>query len=425
MSEIGFRDSHALDHEDPLAYLRERFEIPKMPDGQDTIYLCSNSLGLMPRAVVSDIQQVLADWAQRGVQGHHSGVQPWLPYHHQFASPLATLVGANASEVVVMNTLTVNLHLMMTSFYRPHDARKKILIERGAFSSDRYAVMSQIACHGLRPADVLIEVAPRPGEDTLRRDDVIDVIERQGSTLALILLPGVQYLTGQCLDIRELTRAGHRHGAKVGWDLAHAVGNVPLSLHDDGPDFAVWCHYKYLCAGPGAVAGCFVHERHAEDTRLPRLAGWWGQEERHRFEMLPSFQPTAGADGWQLSNPPILSLAPLIASLDAFGAAGMSALRRKSLALTGFLRARLETRLGDRIQIVTPSDSAEHGCQLSLRIRSTPAGRRVQEALGSAGVIGDWREPDILRLAPAPLYNRFADIDRAVTILEHVLTPNE
>ena len=422
MTEPMARDARSLDHEDPLAHLRERFAIPRSRTGEALIYLCSNSLGLMPRAAPEDVQQLLADWAQYGVLGHHTGPQPWLTYHRQFAEPLATLVGAHADEVVAMNTLTVNLHLMMTSFYRPVGERHKVLIEHGAFSSDRYAVASQIRGHGLNPDTSLIEIAPRPGEDTLRTDDVIAAIERHGATLALVLLPGVQYLTGQRLDIRELTRAGHRQGARVGWDLAHAVGNVPLSLHDDGPDFAVWCHYKYLCGGPGAVAGCFVHERHANDHALPRLAGWWGQQARSRFDMPPSFSPTAGADGWQLSNPPVLALAPLISALAAFRAAGMPALREKSLALTSFLRARLDSALGTRLEIVTPRNPAEHGCQLSLRLRTVAPGRRVQEALTAAGVIGDWREPDILRLAPAPLYNRFAEVEQAVAILERVVS---
>ena len=320
-----------------------------------------------------------------------------------------------------MNSLTVNLHLLMVSFFRPSATRNRILIEQSAFPSDRYAVVSQLEFHGLPPAN-LIEVAPREGERTLRHEDLLDAIERHGDTLALVLLPGVQYLTGQTLDVRGLTAAARRAGAAVGWDLAHAIGNVPLSLHADDADFAVWCSYKYLNAGPGAVAGAFVHERHAHRTDLPRFAGWWGHDKAERFLFAPRFRPIPGAEGWQVSNPPILACAPLLASLELFERAGLAALRDKSLALTSVLRQLLETRLGAHLDILTPAPPAQHGSQLSLRLRRDPAAsRQCQASLGASGLVADWREPDVVRLAPVPLYNSFRDVYQAVAALEGAL----
>jgi kynureninase len=367
------------------------------------------------------VEQELADWRRLGVLGHHEGAHPWIGYHELLAPGLARLVGAAPHEVVAMNSLSVNLHLMMVSFFRPSATRNRILIEHSAFPSDRYAVASQLHFHGL-PSSHLVEVAPRPGERTLRHEDLLEAIERHGDSLALVLLPGVQYLTGQVLDVGSLTAAAQRAGAAVGWDLAHAIGNVPLALHADGADFAVWCSYKYLNAGPGAVGGCFVHERHAQQTDLPRFAGWWGHDKDERFLFAPQFRPIPGAEGWQVSNPPILASAPLLASLALFDAAGMTALRTKSLALTGLLRQLLESRLGADVEILTPASPREHGSQLSLRLRRDPAAaRRCQASLTASRLVADWREPDVVRLAPAPLYNSFADACRAVEALQAAL----
>jgi kynureninase len=317
-----------------------------------------------------------------------------------------------------MNTLTVNLHVLLASFYQPTHGRYRILMEQSAFPSDRYAVVSQLALHGHTAPDALIEVQPLPGEDLIGTGSILEAIERAGDSLALVLLPGVQYLTGQVFDIAAITRAGHRAGAMVGWDLAHAIGNIPLSLHDAGADFAAWCSYKYLCGGPGAVGGAFVHARHGHDTGIPRLAGWWGHDAATRFLMGPGFVPMAGAEGWQLSNPPILSLAPLIAALETFDAAGAARLHAKSVALTAFVRARLAATCTGAIRIVTPAGTGEHGAQLSLRLRDGAShGRAVHARLMAAGIICDWREPDIIRLAPSPLYNSFSDVDRAVAQL--------
>jgi kynureninase len=321
-----------------------------------------------------------------------------------------------------MNSLSVNLHLMMVSFFRPDATRNTVLIESSAFPSDRYAVVSQLEFHGLTLSQNLIEVQPRPGERTLRTEDVIERMEREGARLSLVLLPGVQYLTGQLLDMPALIAAARRLGANVGVDLAHAIGNTPLQLHDWNPDFAVWCSYKYLNAGPGAVGGCFVHERHARNFRLPRFAGWWGHNKAERFLYDPKFDPIAGAQGWQISNPPILSTAPLLASLEIFQRAGMRALRAKSIALTAFMQKLIEEQLPELVEIITPKSLEQRGCQLSLRIaRPAAEAKRCQEALTAAGVIGDWREPDVLRLAPIPLYNSFADVLAAVDILTRAL----
>jgi kynureninase len=368
------------------------------------------------------VEQELADWRRLGVLGHHDATRPWIPYHEHAAPALAELTGAVASEVVAMNSLTVNLHLMMVSFFRPDAARRKVLIESSAFPSDRYAVVSQLQFHGLDAAQNLIEIGPRAGERTLRTEDLLERIEREGPTLALVLLPGVQYLTGQSLDLQPLIAAARKVGAVVGLDLAHAIGNMQMHLHDWNPDFAVWCSYKYLNAGPGAVGGCFVHERHGHHFTGPRFTGWWGHNKADRFRYDPKFDPIDGAQGWQISNPPILSTAPLLASLKIFQRAGMPALRKKSIALTGFMQRLIEQRLQQQVQIITPSASAQRGCQLSLRIaRPAAEAQRCQEQLTAAGLIGDWREPDVLRLAPIPLYNSFADVSAAVDLLSLAL----
>jgi kynureninase len=350
--------------------------------------------------------------------GHHEATRPWIPYHERAAPALAELLGATESEVVAMNSLTVNLHLMMVSFFRPDTTRNKVLIESSAFPSDRYAVVSQLEFHGLNAAQNLIEMEPRVGERNLRTEDLIERIEREGPRLALLLLPGVQYLTGQALDLQPLITAARRVGAAVGLDLAHAIGNTQMRLHDWNPDFAVWCSYKYLNAGPGAVGGCFVHERHGRDFKGPRFAGWWGHNKADRFLYDPKFDPIEGAQGWQISNPPILSTAPLLASLEIFHRAGMPALRKKSIALTGFMQRLIEDRLPALVEIITPRAPEQRGCQLSLRIaRSAAEAKRCHQQLTAAGVIGDWREPDVLRLAPIPLYNSFADVLGAVESL--------
>ncbi len=414
--------ARALDAADPLAGFRARFRLPEAADGTPALYLCSNSLGLMPVDAGARIAEVLDSWARQGGGGHEAGKAPWLTFHEQFAEPLAHLVGSASGEVVAMNTLTVNLHLLLVSFYAPTTTRHRILIERAAFPSDRYAVASQLAFHGRRPEESLIEIGPRPEEEVLRTEDVIAAIERAGPTLALVLLPGVQYLTGQLLDIEAISRCARAAGACVGWDLAHAIGNVPLALHDSGADFAVWCSYKYLCGGPGAVAGAFVHARHAHATRLPRFAGWWGHDAASRFDMPAEFVPMAGAEGWQLSNPPVLALAPLAAALTLFDAAGIERLREKSLALGRFARETIRRRLGGRVTLITPDAPAEHGAQLSLKVAGTPGrGRAVHAALQAAGVIGDWREPDVIRLAPAPLYNTYGEVERAIGHLARAL----
>jgi len=398
-----------MDRRDPLASYRERFCFPKTAGGEHCIYLCGHSLGLQPKSVHEYIEQELRDWAEFGVEAHFRARHPWMPYHRLLTDQIAELVGAKPVEVVVMNSLTVNLHLMMVSFYRPTRERFKILVERGAFPSDQYAVASQIRFHGLDPASALVELTARSGESCLRDEDIESRIEQEGHSIALILLGGLNYATGQAFDMARITRAGHARGCIVGFDLAHAAGNLPLKLHEWGPDFAVWCSYKYLNGGPGCIAGCFVHKRHAQASTLPRFAGWWGHDESTRFEMGPNFRPMAGAEGWQVSNPAILSLAALRASLDIFHEVGMERLRAKSVSLTGYLEFLLD-QPSSNFSIITPRESGRRGAQLSIRLPRS--GRALCEQLANAGILGDWREPDILRVAPAPLYNSFQDAYR-------------
>jgi kynureninase len=414
--------ARALDAGDPLAAFAEEFHHPYDSAGRRLLYLCGHSLGLQPKSAARYVEQELKDWQRLGVLGHHAAARPWIPYHEQAAAPLAGLVGAQESEVVAMNSLTVNLHLMMVSFFRPGATRNRVLIEKSAFPSDRYAVVSQLAFHGLNPAQHLIEIEPRPGERALRTEDMVDRIETEGATLALVLLPSVQYLTGQSFDLPPVIEAARRAGAVVGLDLAHGIGNTPSNLHDWNVDFAVWCSYKYLNAGPGAIGGCFVHERHSHSTSLPRFAGWWGHDPAARFLMGPDFDPIPGAQGWQISNPPVLSAAPLLASLDIFRRAGMERLREKSMALTAYLQRLVETRLTGVVDIITPSAASQRGCQLSLRIaRSPAAAKRCYDHLSEAGVVSDWREPDVVRLAPIPLYNSFGDVFAAVEALSQAV----
>jgi kynureninase len=410
----------ALDAADELAPFAAEFHQPA-GSGRKSIYLCGHSLGLQPKSAARYVEQELDDWRRLGVLGHHAAARPWIPYHEQAAAPLAALIGAEVGEVVAMNSLTVNLHLMMVSFFRPGARRNRVLIEKSAFPSDRYAVVSQLAFHGLNAADHLIEIEPRPGERNLRTEDLLGRIEQEGSSLALVLLPSVQYLTGQAMDLPPLIAAARRAGAVVGLDLAHGIGNILMSLHDWNVDFAVWCSYKYLNAGPGAIGGCFVHERHAR-ADLPRFAGWWGHDAQIRFQMDPDFKPIAGAQGWQVSNPPVLSTAPLLASLDIFQRAGMERLRRKSMALTGYLQRLIESRVAGLVDIITPSAAEARGCQLSLRIARPPAAaRRCHELLTAAGVVSDWREPDVVRLAPIPLYNSYSEVFAAVDALSQAV----
>jgi kynureninase len=399
-----------MDARDPLAAFREQFHIPPAPDGSPSVYFCGHSLGLQPKLARVYIEQELHDWAQLGVEAHFHGRHPWMPYHRLLTESMAGVIGAQPEEVVVMNSLTANLHLMMVSFYRPTAQRHKIVIEAGAFPSDLYAVDSQIRFHGFDPAQSLIELKPRESETTLREEDVAVLIEQEGPSIALIMLGGVNYATGQLFDMAAITRAGHSQGCVVAFDLAHAAGNVPLRLHDWRVDFAVWCTYKYLNGGPGCVGGCFVHHRHASNWELPRFAGWWGHDQSTRFLMRPEFRPTAGAEGWQLSNPPIMALAPLRASLEIFATAGMAELRKKSISLTGYLEFLLDQSKSDKFSIVTPRDPEKRGAQLSIRIHEK--GRTVLDRLIAEGVICDWREPDILRVAPAALYNTFGDVHR-------------
>jgi kynureninase len=410
--QSGEKFAAAMDARDPLAHFRERFYLPKTKGGDDCIYLCGHSLGLQPKTARAYLDQELQDWARLGVEGHFHAKDPWMPYHRLLTQQTAALVGGQPSEVVVMNSLTVNLHLMMTSFYRPTSERHKILIERGAFPSDQYAVNSQIRFHGYDPASSLLELSPRDGEALMLDEDIESLIEREGDSIALILLGGVNYATGQAFDMAAITKAGQRKGCVVGFDLAHAAGNIPLHLHDWGVDFAVWCSYKYLNGGPGCVAGCFVHERHARAWDLPRLAGWWGHDEKNRFMMGPDFHPMAGAEGWQLSNPPILALAALRASMEIFSEAGMERLRSKSVALTAYMEFLLGQLSSPRVSIITPREPGRRGAQLSIRIPGE--GRALCDRLTAEGVIGDWREPDTFRVAAIPLYNSYQDVYRFV-----------
>jgi kynureninase len=398
------------DAADILAPYRKQFELPRRTNGEPLIYLCGHSLGLAPRAALDYVSDELAEWAQLGVAGHHTATRPWIDYAQNLTKGLQHVTGALATEVVAMNSLTVNLHLMMASFYRPVGMRDKILIEAGAFSSDRHAILGQLSWHKLDAEATLVELEPRPGEETLRIEDIEAKIEELGSELALVLWPGVQYRTGQAFDCARIAQAAHAQSAIAGFDLAHAIGNMPLALHDGEADFAVWCSYKYLNAGPGAIGGCFVHERHFSNAPS-RLSGWWGHEPQTRFQMLPEFRPATGAAGWAVSNPPIFSAAPLLASLEMIRAADIAEMRAKSVRLTAYAYRLIQQLCGSDVQMITPESPEDRGCQLSLRIAGGPRrGRRIFDALADRGVLCDWREPDIIRIAPAPLYNRFLDV---------------
>lgn len=414
-------DARRMDAEDGLAGFRDRFHLPRHGD-RHALYFTGNSLGLQPVAARDIIEGELEDWRNLGVEAHFEGRRPWVTYHREATADLAMLVGAEPGEVVAMNALTVNLHLLLISFYRPEGRRTKLMIEAGAFPSDRYAALSQLRLHGLDPADHLIELAPRQGEHTLRPEDIESRIASEGEALACVMLCGVQYYTGQWMPMDRITRAAHAVGATCGFDLAHAAGNVPLALHDWNVDFACWCGYKYLNGGPGCTAGAFVHARHAMRPDLPRLEGWWGHAEDKRFRMDPDFDLMPGAEGWQTSNAPVMNMASMLASLAEFRAAGIDRLRTKSIALTAFLERGIHAvaeATGDSLEILTPADPDARGCQLSVVAHGH--GRRLFETLTRHGVIVDWREPDVIRMAPVPLYNSFTDIAEFLGILHSAL----
>ncbi|SEK37420.1 Kynureninase [Colwellia chukchiensis] len=412
-----------LDQQDPLAPMRAHFAIPKQANGRDEYYFTGNSLGLQPKLARAAVIELLDAWQTRGVKGHFEGDFPWLPYHEFLTEQAAAIVGALPEEVVMMNSLTANLHLMMVSFYQPNQQRSKILIEDHAFPSDHYAVTSQLKHHGISVEDNLLLWSPRAGEELLNYQDLWQIIEQHGDEIALILLPGVQYYTGQVLDMARITSAAHAKGIKVGFDLAHAAGNIELSLHEWQVDFACWCSYKYLNSGAGSVAGCFIHQRHVKNTELNRFAGWWGHDKSSRFNMDNNFQAIPSAEGWQLSNPPVLSLAAVRGAFDTIAlAGGMPALRKKSLLLTQYLTQRLTAELSDKIRIITPNNPAERGCQLSLMVKLAGLdGKALFKALDENGVTTDWREPNVIRVAPVPLYNSFQDVYHFVNILKECL----
>lgn len=407
-------DARRLDAEDPLRGFRSRFHFPTI-HGEDTVYLCGNSLGLQPRGTAALLAEELEDWATLGVEGHFDGRRPWYDYHEMFAEPLGHVVGALPHEVVVMGSLTANLHMLMVSFYRPTPSRYKIVIEANAFPSDQYAVASQARFHGFDPTDAIVEFRPRDGEALIRTEDVEAWLVEHGDEVALVMFGGVNYYSGQAYDMARITAAGHAAGAMVGFDLAHAAGNLELKLHDWGCDFAAWCTYKYLNSGPGGVGGAFVHERWADAPDLPRFAGWWGNDPKTRFEMSDRFTPQHGAAGWQLSNAPVLSMAAHKAALDLFVEATMPALRRKSVALTEYLLARLDAIPSERFEVITPRDPNARGGQLS--IRALGDGRALFSELQAAGIICDFRKPDVIRIGAAPLYNSFEDLWRFAAVL--------
>jgi kynureninase len=419
--------AHQQDQQDPLKQYRQQFSFPQH-NGADTIYLCGNSLGLAPKSVEQALLHELEHWKTHGVEGHFRGEMPWMEYHKFLTRQTAHIVGAQPEEVVVMNTLTTNLHLMMVSFYRPTSSRFKIIMEAGAFPSDQYAMESQVRWHGFEPEEAIVEVKPRAGEVNLRTEDIIATIEQHGAATALVMFAGVNYYTGQFFDLPAITEAAHEAGAYAGFDLAHAAGNIPMQLHDWGADFAVWCSYKYLNSGPGGPSGAFVHERHAKNADLPRFAGWWGHDESERFLMRKGFKPMYGAAGWQLSNAQIFSFAAHKASLDLFKEASMPVLRQKSEKLTGYLEFLLR-QMDKGFKILTPSEPAARGCQLSI---FTPRnGKKLFDYLAGNGVVSDWREDNlsgmatapgeagVIRVAPVPLYNTFEDVYRFANLLDN------
>ncbi|MCI2230061.1 kynureninase [Polaribacter sp. MSW13] len=407
------------DKDDQLSSLRNRFHIPKDKNGKDWLYFTGNSLGLQPKSTKEYINQELEDWANLGVEGHFEAKNPWLNYHELLTDTMAKIVGAKPIEVVVMNTLTTNLHLLMVSFYRPTKTKYKIVIESDAFPSDRYAVQSQLKFHGFDEEVGLIEWKPREGEELLNIEDLETILEFEGDEVAMLLIGGVNYYTGQFLDLKRIAEIGHKKNCVVGIDLAHGAGNIQPDLHNSGVDFAAWCSYKYLNAGPGSLSGLFVHEKHSDNKELPRFGGWWNHNKETRFNMRQPFDVMQGAEGWQLSNPPILSMAAIKASLDLFDEVGMEALREKSEKLTGYFEFLINEIGSDDIKIITPSNPKERGCQLSIQVKN--ADKSLHKKLTERNVITDWREPDVIRCAPVPLYNSFEDVYKMVLILKDLL----
>ena len=408
-----------LDQEDPISYLRNQFHIPRDKHGKEWLYFTGNSLGLQPKITSKYIEQELDDWANFGVEGHFEAKNPWLSYHELLTDTMAKVVGAKPIEVVVMNTLTTNLHLLMVSFYQPSKTKYKIIIESDAFPSDRYAVQSQLSFHGFDPEEALIEWKPKEGKELLDLEDLKSILDSQGDEVALLLIGGVNYYTGQYLDIKKIAELGHAKKCMVGIDLAHGAGNIQLNLHDSSIDFAAWCTYKYLNSGPGSLSGLFVHEKHAQRKDLPRFAGWWNHNKETRFNMRQPFDVMEGAEGWQLSNPPILSMAAIKASLDIFEKVGMDVLVKKSKKLTGFFEYLVNEIASDTIKIITPTNPNERGCQLSLQVKN--ADKNLHKKLTENNIITDWREPDVIRCAPVPMYTSFEDVYQMVSMLESLL----
>jgi len=408
-----------MDREDPLSKYRDEFYFPRDSDGKEQIYLCGNSLGLQSKRAVTEVEAVMEQWKSLGVKGHFNSELPWVQFHLSLKEKMALLVGAKLSEVTLMNTLTVNLHLMLTSFYRPNGKRTKILIEQDVFPSDQFAVESHLEWHGLDNSENLIFVPKSSTSELINEDKIKAILKEQGDEIALVLLGGLNYYTGQLLNISKITDWAHEAGCIVGFDLAHAVGNAPLSLHDANVDFGVWCTYKYMNAGPGSIAGAYVHERYHDEIGLPKLKGWWGNKRSTRFGMRDGFDPEVGIESWQISCQPILSLAPVKASLEMLHEAGMKPLRNKSILLTGYLEYLIQSLESDRIRIITPKIQSERGCQLSIFIEG--ADRTVHDRLTKAGVITDWRNPGVIRVAPVPLYNSYEDVWSFVDVLRNVL----
>ena len=408
-----------LDREDSLSYLRHEFHIPRDKHGKEWLYFTGNSLGLQPKITSKYIRQELDDWANFGVEGHFEAKNPWLSYHELLTDNMSKIVGAKPIEVVVMNTLTTNLHLLMVSFYQPTKTKYKIIIESDAFPSDRYAVQSQLSFHGFDPDEALIEWSPKEGKELLELEDLKSILDSQGDEVALLLIGGVNYYTGQYLDIKKITELGHAKDCIVGIDLAHGAGNIQPNLHDSGVDFAAWCTYKYLNSGPGSLSGLFVHEKHAQRKDLPRFAGWWNHNKETRFNMRQPFDVMKGAEGWQLSNPPILSMAAIKASLDIFEKVGIDVLIKKSKKLTGFFEFLIHQIASDTIKIITPAHPNERGCQLSLQVKN--ADKNLHRKLTENNIITDWREPDVIRCAPVPMYTSFEDVYHMVKTLESLL----
>lgn len=422
---MNFRktDALALDQLDPLKEFRNEFIIPKSNEGKELLYFCGNSLGLQPKKTKAYVEQELSDWAQYAVTGHHLAKNPWYSYHEILTNSMAALIGAKPIETIIMNTLTVNIHLMLVSFYQPNPKRFKILMEHSCFPSDRYAVESQIRFHGFDPNETLILLKPEPGSDYISKENIAQVFKKEGEQIALVFIGSVNYYTGQAYPISYITNLAHQHGCKIGFDLAHGVGNLYFNLHEDAPDFAVWCGYKYLNGGPGSLGGCFVHERHAYDKDIPKFAGWWGHDKNFRFKMDPVFESMPGAEGWQLSNPPILPMACLHASLELFNQADMKALRNKSVELGNVLFNLLDELNHPNISVITPKNEEERGCQFSIKVKD--ANKKLHQKLTANGVIADWREPNVIRIAPVPLYNTFTEVFDFVQILKTTLHNDE